>query len=84
MKAAVDGDDDLSIGIPLLADNGEADSAHQHQLGHHNSGLGSTSFFKTCFNGVNALSGSLYYSYLFSLVFYFSHKVELCLDFDIS
>ncbi|XP_042044011.1 amino acid transporter AVT1J-like [Salvia splendens] len=57
MKAAADGDD-LSIGIALLEDNGEAESAHhQHQLRRHNSGLGSTSFFKTCFNGVNALSG---------------------------
>ncbi|XP_042064227.1 amino acid transporter AVT1J-like [Salvia splendens] len=56
MKAPADGD---SIGIPLLADKGEDDyeSAHQHQLRHHNSVSGSTSFFKTCFNGVNALSG---------------------------
>ncbi|XP_047951268.1 amino acid transporter AVT1J-like isoform X1 [Salvia hispanica] len=51
MTAAADGDD-LSFGIPFLAE-----SAHQHQLRRHNSGSGSTSFFKTCFNGVNALSG---------------------------
>ncbi|KAG6384620.1 hypothetical protein SASPL_115234 [Salvia splendens] len=56
MKGPADGDD-LSIGVTLLADKGEDESAHQHQLGRRNSVPGSTSFFKTCFNGVNALSG---------------------------
>ncbi|XP_047946122.1 amino acid transporter AVT1J-like isoform X1 [Salvia hispanica] len=56
MKGPADGDD-LSIGVPLLADKGEDESTHQHQLSRHNSVPGSTSFFKTCFNGVNALSG---------------------------
>ncbi|KAL2240418.1 vacuolar amino acid transporter 1 [Sesamum indicum] len=54
MKPAEAYDGDLAIVVPLLAGNGDntADSAnYQHCIS------GSTSFFKTCFNGLNALSG---------------------------
>ncbi|KAL8044077.1 hypothetical protein ABFX02_08G023500 [Erythranthe guttata] len=44
-----------TIGVPLLAaGNGAAESAHHAPI---SGGGGSTSFFKTCFNGLNALSG---------------------------
>ncbi|KAH6774529.1 Transmembrane amino acid transporter family protein [Perilla frutescens var. hirtella] len=57
MKAEADGGD-LSIGIPLLAGNGDCGAAEPtHQRRSHHSISGSTSFFKTCFNGLNALSG---------------------------
>ncbi|KAL1564312.1 Amino acid transporter avt1j [Salvia divinorum] len=96
MKAAADSDD-LTVGIPLLADNGEAVSAHQ--LRPHNFVSGSTSFFKTCFNGVNALSGvgilSVPYALssggwlsliLFFLIagctYYTSLLIKRCMDLD--
>ncbi|KAK7295370.1 hypothetical protein RJT34_18277 [Clitoria ternatea] len=49
----MDGDDNVTLNIPLLHD--------QNQLWHQtsqNSGNHSTSFLKTCFNGLNALSGT--------------------------
>ncbi|KAI3452301.1 hypothetical protein Pfo_008966 [Paulownia fortunei] len=53
MKPEAD-DGDTTIVVPLLVGNGDnrTESAHyQHSIS------GSTSFFKTCFNGLNALSG---------------------------
>ncbi|KAK6129253.1 hypothetical protein DH2020_036962 [Rehmannia glutinosa] len=41
---------DTAIEVPLLVGNGD-------NKFHHDSISGSTSFFKTCFNGLNALSG---------------------------
>ncbi|XP_057769501.1 amino acid transporter AVT1I-like [Salvia miltiorrhiza] len=55
MKPAEDGGD-LSIGIPFLGGNGDNKEA-EYQLRRRHSVSGSTSFFKTCFNGLNALSG---------------------------
>lgn len=65
MKPAADGGD-VSVGIPLLAGNGDNIATESaHQLRRHHSVSGSTSFFKTCFNGLNALSGfSLCFLYL--------------------
>ncbi|KAL0343878.1 UNVERIFIED_CONTAM: Amino acid transporter AVT1I [Sesamum angustifolium] len=42
---------DVAILVPLLADNTPESANYQHCIS------GSTSFFKTCFNGLNALSG---------------------------
>ncbi|KAK4417660.1 Amino acid transporter AVT1I [Sesamum alatum] len=55
MKPAEGDDGDAAIAVPLLAGNGHNNTAESanYQL----CVSGSTSFFKTCFNGLNALSG---------------------------
>lgn len=80
-------DDELSMTLPLLAD----ENKHQNQgqgckledaesnSHHHPTPTNNTSFFKTCFNGLNALSG--FYSY-FPAVFFFLINIFAVLNVD--
>lgn len=71
--------DGYSVTIPLLFGNEdkrqqEAEEVEDSHGGHHSSIKGNTSFLRTCFNGLNALSGS-FFLLLFLLlchVFFFS------------
>ena len=51
--------DGYSVSIPLLLDNDEK----QYKLGSvdHHPCTGHSSFFNTCFNGLNALSGPIFF-----------------------
>ncbi|XP_028125303.1 amino acid transporter AVT1J-like isoform X3 [Camellia sinensis] len=58
-------EDGYTINVPLLVDNNDENEDKLYE----NEAEGNTSFFKTCFNGFNALSGfvpmlSLMYNYV--------------------
>ncbi|KAL0450546.1 UNVERIFIED_CONTAM: Amino acid transporter AVT1I [Sesamum latifolium] len=97
MKPAKAHDGDAAIVVPLLAGNGDNNTAESANYQHCVSG--STSFFKTCFNGLNALSGvgilSIPYALssggwmsliLFFLIagctFYTGLLIQRCMDMD--
>ncbi|KAK4393114.1 Amino acid transporter AVT1I [Sesamum angolense] len=73
-------DGDVAILVPLLADNTPESANYQHCVS------GSTSFFKTCFNGLNALSGGWMSLILFFLIagstFYTGLLIQRCMDMD--
>jgi len=59
-----------SLAIPLLLEEDEKKAqkivekdtdVEAQPIGHYSAAAGTTSFFKTCFNGLNALSGSFFF-----------------------